>query len=494
MADSLCTVVFAPSLLSVPRPTVDLTAFYRGRRSCVANIVWHTKLRIHLDLTLDDLGHEEYEGLWDMIYGMDRMYAARAVSVADRDLQCGGVCQQAGVVAPMYLRMRNGRREAVHERREDEERHIVPTSDEHKAYQARILRAAGEGGFPGDSEVRTRVGRSWIQTDTLIEGADGLRIGWEVQLSSAGTDGPRSVRSRAAKAEKNGITPAWHTDRSGYANRHDTHWTRSDNLPAHVIARTGDLRVVSGFRKLAIWHCDFRAVHPCPRGVRRCGKHHATPVPHDVLFDDLVRQTAAGAIVPIQFHTSTKVHRFWVTHADRNRYNDLRSDDTRLPEAPQDVQPPSRASHNRPTCRPGLADTPAALAPSVIEPVDALPDTLPRQPSASTVETDTSPALLGRTFQPDGSGFSAGEDSGLPDELMALQRASDRERQALHELNGYEERRQQRRVWFEAAHAAQAAISQYASAHGRNRFEVQCAVRTAIGGMGSEPSASGDRP
>ncbi|WP_406381553.1 methyltransferase domain-containing protein [Streptomyces sp. NBC_00117] len=126
--------------------------------------------------------------------------------------------------------------------------------------------------------------------------------------------------------------------------------------------------------------------------------------------------------------------------------------------------------------------------------IHALPDTLPRQPSASTVETDTSPALLGRTFQPDGSGFSAGEDSGLPDELMALQRASDREQQALHELNGYEERRQQRRVWFEAAHAAQAAISQYASAHGRNRFEVQCAVRTAIGGMGSEPSASGDRP
>lgn len=68
--------------------------------------------------------------------------------------------------------------------------------------------------------------------------------------------------------------------------------------------------VISGFRKLDFWHCDVRAVHPCPDGVRRCGKAHATPVPKDVLFDDLVRQTAAGTIVPIQFRTSTRLYRF----------------------------------------------------------------------------------------------------------------------------------------------------------------------------------------
>jgi hypothetical protein len=158
----------------------------------------------------------------------------------------------------------------VHEHREDEERHIVPVSDEHKAYQERILRAAQEGGFDGDSEVRTLVGRSsWIQTDTLIEGADGLRIGWEVQLSSAGVNGPRSVRARASKAQQNGITPAWHTDRSDYAHRHDTHWTRSNNLPAYVIAKTGDLRVISGFRRLDFWHCDLGAVHRHPDSERR---------------------------------------------------------------------------------------------------------------------------------------------------------------------------------------------------------------------------------
>ncbi|MEU1935796.1 hypothetical protein ACH49O_09505 [Streptomyces coeruleorubidus] len=72
---------------------------------------------------------------------------------------------------------------------------------------------------------------------------------------------------------------------------------RSDNLPAYVIAKAGDLRVVSGFRALGFWRCDIRALYPCPDGMRRYGRFHATPKPRDVLFDDLVRQTAAGTIV-----------------------------------------------------------------------------------------------------------------------------------------------------------------------------------------------------
>ncbi|MFE7582222.1 hypothetical protein ACFU5Y_11775 [Streptomyces gardneri] len=63
------------------------------------------------------------------------------------------------------------------------------------------------------------------------------------------------MKARAAKAAKYGITPAWHTDRSDYASRSDTHWTRSNNLPAEVIAKTGDLRV-SGYRVLEFWRCD----------------------------------------------------------------------------------------------------------------------------------------------------------------------------------------------------------------------------------------------
>ncbi|KOU09246.1 hypothetical protein ADK87_05535 [Streptomyces sp. NRRL F-4711] len=347
----------------------------------MANVVWHKKLRILLDLTRDDLDHPEFPGLWDLIYATDRFYGRRGVLVSERDLQCGGVCRDMGVEAPMHLRMRGGRREAVHERREDEERHSVPMSDEHKAYQERILRAAHEGGFGGDSEVRTRVGRTWIQTDTLVEGADGRRIGWEVQLSTIDESGLRGVRACAGKAAKNGITPAWHTDRAAYAQRNDTHWTRSDRLPAHLIARNGDLRIVSGFRALDFWHCDTSVPYPCPHGIRRCGKAHATAKPRDVFFDDMVRQTAAGTIVPIQFRAGKTVHRYWVTDADRDRLDDLDGDDTRLPRRTREhardrrqPQPPHlpadpRLAHRagtsrfgRPTGSPPPSDRTAAAA------------------------------------------------------------------------------------------------------------------------------------
>ncbi|MGW0208360.1 hypothetical protein ACWDZ8_22000 [Streptomyces sp. NPDC003233] len=435
----------------------------------MANIVWHTKLRIYLDLTQDDLGHPEFPDLWETVYRTDRLYAARGVPVADRDLQCGGVCQQAGVEAWMHLRLRAGRREAVHEKAEDEERHTVPMSDEHKAYQERILRVAEEDGFRADSEVRTRVGRSWIQTDTLVEGADGRRIGWEVQLSSAGVHGPRSVRARAAKAEKNGITPAWHTDRADYARRNDTQWTRSDNLPAYVIAKTGDLRVVSGFRALDFWLCDIRAVYPCPNDVRRCGRFHATPKPRDVLFDDLVRRTAAGTIVPVHFRVGGTTHRFWVTAADRDRFEDLRSDDTQLPPV-REPDPSARASRNRPTCKPSL---PALSAPA---PGPELPTAwVPAQPAPPAAETAIQP-LGGTQHGP----HPALHPSGLPDELVALQQAADDSHLHLQQLDDLEERDRQRRVWLEAAVVVQAAVTQYARSKGLNRYEAERRLRQVV--------------
>ncbi|MEV5240380.1 hypothetical protein AB0K89_14935 [Streptomyces cinnamoneus] len=196
-----------------------------------------------------------------------------------------------------------------------------------------------------------------------MQGAGSIRIGWEIQLSTAGREGPRSVKARANKAAKHGITPAWHTDRSDYANRSDTHWTRSDNLPAEVIAKTGDLRVVSGFRALDFWRCDIRALYPCPETSNRCGKWHVTPKPKDVFFDDLVRRTAAGLIVPVEHQLGSKTHRFWVTDTDRDRLDDHNAGCPVLPSVePEDERElPHRASHRPPTCRPPapVADPPA---------------------------------------------------------------------------------------------------------------------------------------
>ncbi|MFE7757659.1 hypothetical protein [Streptomyces sp. NPDC057429] len=382
----------------------------------MANIVWHTKFGIELDLTRDDLGHEALPSLWETLYQTDRLYAARNVPVAERGLQCGGVCRKAGVTAWMYLRMRaNGRREAVHERAEDEDRHHAALSDEHKAYQERIVRAAESGGFAADNEVRTSVGpRSWIQTDTLVQGEGGLRIGWEVQLSTAGVQGPRSVRARASRAAKHGITPAWHTDRGDYASRNDVHWTRSDHLPARVIAKAGDLRVVSGFRVLDFWKCDVRALYRCPDTQSRCGKTHTTPKPRDVFFDDLVRKTAAGLIVPVEFRGGSRTHRFWVTDRDRDRYADLNNGLPVLPSAETEDhdQKSSGASRRAPTCRPHTA-TPAM--PSHTAPLLSIPA------QAAAPRQEVTSASATRPLQPSAPQPAVVQAPPLPDDLRTAQ-------------------------------------------------------------------------
>ncbi len=57
----------APCLLSVSRPTVVLTAFHKEKGVVSGQHRLAHKLPIHLDLTLDDLGHEEHEGLWGSV-------------------------------------------------------------------------------------------------------------------------------------------------------------------------------------------------------------------------------------------------------------------------------------------------------------------------------------------------------------------------------------------------------------------------------------------
>jgi hypothetical protein len=261
----------------------------------------------------------------------------------------------------MYLRERNGRREAVHERAEDEERHQVAVSPEHRAYQERIVRTAEAAGFWAESEVVTPFGRqSFIRTDTLVDNGDGLKIGWEVQLSDAGITGPGSVGDRAGKARKLGITPAWHTDRPRYARRNDTQWTMSSHLPAHVIAKTGDLRVVSGFRVLDFFTCDLSAVYQCPNGVRRCGEVHVMPKVRDIMFDDLVRDTAAGGVVPFEHRVSARtVHRFWIPSTDHARFLDT-FDPAEFANSKIPIVSTQRGSDRAPTCRP----TPPSLKPT----------------------------------------------------------------------------------------------------------------------------------
>lgn len=182
-----------------------------------------------------------------------------------------------------------------------------------------------------------------------------------------------------------------------------------------------------------------------------------------------VRQTAAGTIVPIEFRTATKTHRFWVAHTDRERYSDLLSDDTRLPPLQEeDAQPAPSASRNRPTCQPGL--TAAAPATSTSNPLSFIPT----QSVASDVEIAAS--------EPDSRADTAAAEStsGLSATLISLQQAADAEHARLRELTDNDERRRQRQTWFEAAAAVQAAVTGFARTKRRNRHEVEQELRRVV--------------
>lgn len=293
-------------------------------------------------------------GDWDFLYKRDRRCGDDGVRVEDRGIRCAGICWSQGVVAWMYLRQqRNGRREAVHQHREDQDRHQGPArSDRHIAWQERAVRAAESDGHPARTEVRATGPRGRIQTDVLIEG-DGARIGLEVQLSDVPNLGKSSVPYRAGKALSLGITPWWHTDRHDYGQRTDANWTRSDNLPAHVIEAKGEITVWTGHRTIDFWRCDERSALPCPIKKRgRCNEFHTTPQVSPIGFDDLVRKTAAGLIVPLEYSSGARTHRFWVPREDRERYLDNGAGEAAV--GPQDESPKAAASASAagPTCQP----------------------------------------------------------------------------------------------------------------------------------------------
>lgn len=125
------------------------------------------------------------------------------------------------------------------------------------------------------------------------------------------------------------------------------------------------------------------------------------------------------------------------------------------------------------------------MAPSSEAATPKVPQTSPATPSGLLAAQPTAPALEAIAPQ-------AAEETALPDPepsgdaapeswetLVECQRVANAARDALHQLSDHEERKRQRHVWFEAAHAAQSAVTRYALSRGLNRFEVEQTVRGA---------------
>lgn len=75
----------------------------------------------------------------------------------------------------------------------------------------------------------------------------------------------------------------------------------------------------------------------------------------------------------------------------------------------------------------------------------------------------------------------------IPDDLIALERAAEEQRAKLAGLDGAEYEAQ-RRAWREAATAAQAAITDHATASGQSRYGVEMAVKKAVRHQSEDPA------
>lgn len=276
----------------------------------MAHSVYHAGLGIYLNLTNPDLGHPEMPGLWELLRADKR-------DVRVRQLQCPE-CKESRPDCPewMFLTERDGIRFASHHNPNIADHAASNESDQHKALKERIAQAAERDGFAVELEDRAEHGKR--RTDVLVAGADGLLIGHEVQLSYATAD---SVRKRGRIARDDGITPLWSTtDRAAqWIDR--VPWARTDDMPWRLISTGRELLVRGGVRDLAWAPCDWNNPLPCPVLKRgRCGKRHgAWELAHPDL-DDLVRDTASGAYVPIIVQQGNRENRMWVRPADRDAY------------------------------------------------------------------------------------------------------------------------------------------------------------------------------
>jgi len=283
----------------------------------MAQGVFYVVRSIELNLTRDDLGHPDLPGLWDEVYP--------SRNLARDSLQCIQCLQEyPGCPEYMFLRIRKGKREAVHHNKNIRD-HPALESDAHKALKNRIAVAAQKGGFKADIESRAGHGRR--RTDVLIRGTHGFQLGCEAQISHI-TAG--AVRKRTAIAWQDDITLLWTTNNPKAALIDLAPWARIDKMPWHDITNAAELPVRGGVRSLAIIKCE-RLGEICPdkKLRRRCRGWHPKWNARGISLDNLIVNAAAQLEVPLQYQptpTSRRGYWYWVTYEDRDRYLEVTRD------------------------------------------------------------------------------------------------------------------------------------------------------------------------
>ncbi|MHC3467322.1 competence protein CoiA family protein [Streptomyces sp. 7R007] len=289
--------------------------------------VWHRGLGITLDLTEADLGHPEYPGLLDEIYG----------NYQPDLLYCLEAHEDEGFICPGFMTIRkvNGRPHAMHVAK-GERPETKAESDLHKALREYTAKVAAGEGFrvtrPEDAD------QGKLRADVTVEGVGARRLGYEIQLSAIAGG---SVDERTRLVRQAGLTPLWLVNNENAIPIDRAPWARLNVQSWRDVTDRAALPVRGGIKHLHMSRCDWSSPVPCPRqGAGRCGGRHGLWEPvAGLYYDDVIRRTATGELVSLYMPhpAGRRGWHMWVTPADKEEFLEGR------PEPLPGVPSPRRA-------------------------------------------------------------------------------------------------------------------------------------------------------
>jgi hypothetical protein len=200
----------------------------------------------NLDLDRPDLGVPEEPGLLDKFLRM-----RGRVPVDRRGLICPDCRDIRGRRVPMYLVQRDGVWLPSHYRKPGEKR-ISHESDEHLARKERVAKDSEDHGFSADVESTAADGHARL--DVRINGANGIVLGYEPQLSAQTV---RGMRAREGFRRRASIRSIWDFADPDHAGIGTVPYVRTPNLPASVIrVQKNPIAVQDGNFVLEEGHCS----------------------------------------------------------------------------------------------------------------------------------------------------------------------------------------------------------------------------------------------
>ncbi|MFB7211114.1 hypothetical protein [Streptomyces sp. NPDC056255] len=263
-----------------------------------------------LDLERADLGVPQGEDLLKKLLSM-----RKRVPVEQRGLICPDCRDIRHRRVPMYLVQRDGVWLASHYRKPGD-KPISHESDEHLARKERVAKDSEDHGFPADIESPAADGHARL--DVRINGANGIVLGYEPQLSAQTA---RGMRAREGFRRRGGIQSVWDFADPDHTGIGTVPYVRTPNLPASVIrVQKNPIAIRDGNFVLEEGHCSQSgALDRCPEkpydpenptATGYCGGWHRILVPahQSSAFDgngaltltQFIVEAAAGERIPFQ--------------------------------------------------------------------------------------------------------------------------------------------------------------------------------------------------